>query len=499
MSKDKTKTGKKGPYIKGGVIPKNEFFAYCFGGFGQGMIYAVMSSFISDYYTNVLFLPHIFILLLMLLARVWDAINDPMMGSIVDHHTTKRGKMKPYIQFACFPIAILTFLMYWAPDGMSKQSLMIYCAFIYVLWGMSYTIGDVPFWGLPNVLTGNSEERGQQISFARTFNGVGSAIPTVMYLLIGYIMPGDDVATSKMKYLIMAITASVIGILFYFTSSMKVKERVIPPVVAKNRTGKSGLYRILHCKPLVLVIIMGVLSSGRYMMSAAAVHVSRYAFMGVNPNNIYLILQICSGGGMFISMLFMPLVMKKFDYKKIVILTNLVGAGASVVTTLVGWYTQNFYICAPFIFLQCVPLGVMNTISYAMICDSLDYMELETGYRDNGMGSACQGFINKLGNAIATAGISLVYILLKLDPSKIVGQSAKVSEAALLTTTQRFGMFSLITIIPGVSLLLCTIPVFFYNLSKKNMTEISKELNERRQVLSQVSESETNSNENSKY
>ena len=466
---------------KGWVIPKKEFYMFSVGALGQGMIYATMSSYISDYYTNVLLLPHVFILLLMLLARVWDAVNDPLMGMIVDRHTTKWGKMKPYVVFASIPIAVLTFLMFWAPSSMTNQTtLMIYCAVIYVLWGMIYTMADVPFWSLPNVMTPHHQERGQQISIGRTFNGVGSAIPMVLFAVLGMIMPGDDIATSKRKYLIMAIIASVMGIILYTNASFHVKERVVIPNKKRVQGERSGLSRIFHCKPLMLIIVMGVLSSGRYLMQAAAVHVARYAFSGTSTTAVFTVLQICSAGGMFGAMLFMPTLMKKFDYKKIVIVTCLAGFGASILTTLVGWFGNNFYICAPFVLLQCIPLGVLNVISYAMIGDSLDYMELTTGFRDNALGSACQGFVNKLGNAIATAGISLVYIIIGLDPAKIIGASASISEAAMLTSGQRFGMFSLISIVPGISLLLCAIPMFFYKISGKEKERITKELAEQR-------------------
>ena len=89
-------------------VGKKELWMFSLGGLGQGMIYAMMSSYISDYYLNVLHLTPVFVLMLMLLARVWDAINDPLMGMIVDRHTTKWGKMKPYILFAAAPIAALT-------------------------------------------------------------------------------------------------------------------------------------------------------------------------------------------------------------------------------------------------------------------------------------------------------------------------------------------------------------------------------------------------------
>ena len=78
-------------------VGKKELWMFALGAGGQGMIYAMMSSYISDYYINVLQLPLVFVLLLMLLARVWDAINDPLMGMYVDRHTTKRGRIKPYI------------------------------------------------------------------------------------------------------------------------------------------------------------------------------------------------------------------------------------------------------------------------------------------------------------------------------------------------------------------------------------------------------------------
>ena len=88
-------------------VPKKELTAFCVAGMGQGMIYALMSSYISDYYLNVLQLAPMFVLLLMLLARVWDAINDPLMGMIVDRSNLKSGKMIPFIRFALIPVAII--------------------------------------------------------------------------------------------------------------------------------------------------------------------------------------------------------------------------------------------------------------------------------------------------------------------------------------------------------------------------------------------------------
>ncbi|MGN1161046.1 MAG: MFS transporter, partial [Candidatus Fimenecus sp.] len=477
-------------------IPKKEMMSFCVAAMGQGMIYAMMSSYISDYYLNVLQLAPMFVLMLMLLARVWDAINDPLMGIIVDRRTTKRGKMKPYILYASIPIAILTILMYLSPN-LSKTNLMIYSAVVYVAWGMIYTMADVPFWSLPNVLTPDAEERGSVISLGRTFNGVGSAVPEVLFLVIGLTLPkilgiSDGLEYNKKKYLIMAVITVAIGMVLYVRSYFKVKERVLIPDRKSVPGEPSQLSRIFKCKPLMLVILMGVLSSGRYMVQAAAVHVARYAFyigpdlaglseaervaaIDASVSSVKTIFQVCAIVGMFGAMLFMPVLMKKFDYKKIVIVTCLLGFAASVFTTLIGWFTMNLYICIPFILISCIPLGVLNVISYAMIGDCLDYMELETGFRDNGLGSACQGFVNKLGNALATSGIVLMYMFIGLEPDKMLSSTA-VMAATDLAAGQRFAMFSLVSIVPGVSLLLCAIPMFFYKIAGKEKERITSEL-----------------------
>lgn len=483
-------------------IPKKEMRAFCFAAMGQGMIYAMMSSYISDYYLNVLQLTPMFVLLLMLLARVWDAINDPLMGIIVDRHTTKWGKMKPYILFASIPIGILTVLMYLSPN-LNKTSLMVYSAVVYVLWGMIYTMADVPFWSLPNVLTPDAQERGKTISLGRTLNGVGSAVPEVLFLVIGLTLPkilgsSDGLEYTKTKYLTMAIITVTIGILLYVRSYFKVKERVVIPDRKPHPGEPSNIKRIFKCKPLMLVIAMGVLSSGRYMVQAAAVHVARYAFyigpdlaglsqeervaaIEASVSSVKTIFQMCAIVGMFGAMLFMPLLMKKFDYKKIVIATCLAGFVASIFTTLIGWFTMNLYICIPFILISCIPLGVLNVISYAMIGDCLDYMELKTGFRDNGLGSACQGFVNKLGNALATSGIVLMYMFIGLEPEKMLSSDV-VMAATDLARSQNFAMFSLVSIVPGVSLLLCAIPMFFYKISGKRKQQIMEELAKKREA-----------------
>ena len=480
-------------------VPKKEVTAYALAALGQGLVYSCMSSYITDYYMSVLKLNAMFVILLMLLARVWDAINDPMMGMIIDRKTTKWGRMKPYPVLTAIPIAILTILMFVNPgfDTQNKSVwLYVYVAFVYVLWGMTYTVSDVPFWSIANVMTPNPKERANIISYGKTVGGIGSAVTVALPIIVGFIIADMDIERANiLKYAIMAVSMALIGMPLFSISSFTVKERIEIPDAKKREQGEpSTLSRIFHCKPLMLVVLSGMLSFGRYMLQAAAPHVARYSglYIGSKPqtveeyntniSNVALIIQVCAAIGMFGAMLFLPKLYKKFEYKHIMIVSCLGGFVASIFTVIVGWTTKNLLICIPFMLISSIPLGVINNVSFAMVCDCLDFMEWETGFRNSGLGSACQSFVNKIGNAFATVAIILMYIVVNIDVNQLnVGKGEAVVQAINgLSSSQNFAMFSLVTIVPGISLLLCAIPLFFYDIVGEKKAKITSELAERR-------------------
>ncbi len=476
-------------------VPKGEVKTYAIAALGQGLVYSCMSSYVTDYYMNVLTLNAMFVIMLMLLARVWDAINDPMMGMIMDRKTTKWGRMKPYPILTAIPIAALTILMFVNPgfDTENKSIwLYVFVAVVYVAWGMIYTVSDVPFWSMPNVMTPNPKERGNLISYGKTVGGIGSAVTVALPIIVGFIIADMDVKEANiLKYAIMAISMAVIGMPLFAMSSFKVKERIQIPDATKRAPGEpTSLSRIFHCKPLMLVVLSGMLSFGRYMLQAAAPHVARYSgfYIGKKPetvaeynsniSSVALVIQVCAAIGMFGAMLFLPKLYKKFEYKHIMIVSCIGGFAASVCTLVIGWTTKNLLICIPFMLISSIPLGVINNVSFAMVCDCLDFMEWKTGFRNTGLGSACQSFVNKIGNAFATVAIILMYIVVNIDVSTMnVGSGQQVVDAInSLSTTQNFAMFSLVTIVPGISLVLCAIPLFFYDLTGAKKQKVFEEL-----------------------
>lgn len=470
--------------------------AYAVGALGQGMVYAIMSSYISDFYLSVLKLTPVFVLLLMLLARIWDAVNDPIMGYIVDRSNFKNGKMRPYLIFTPIPIAILTVLLFFAPN-LSGWQLMVYAAVTYIAWGMIYTASDVPFWSLPNVMTPNPDERGNIISNARTANGIGSAVPMAIFMVLGFILPKFNLSGTeleKTKYMTIALICAILGNLLFVRVYFKTKERVNIPAPPKKAKGEPGALKLIFtCKPLILTALMGILSSARYMYQAGAVHVARYSFyigkdltglsaseqetaLQSNISLVSTVFAVATAAGMFGAMLVMPLLFKKFNYKQIVIFTSIIGFAASMAIWFIGY--EHFWACVPFLVLSCIPCGAINICAFAMVGDCLDYMEWKTGRRLTGMGSAIQSFVTKLGNAISTSFIVLMYIIVNLDVASI---NANVTANPLeMSSTVRTGMFSLVSIIPGISLLICILPIFFYDLVGEKKKKITKELEAQR-------------------
>lgn len=477
-------------------VPNKEWIAYSVGALGQGMVYGIMSSYISDFYLNVLKVTPIFVLLLMLLARVWDAINDPIMGYIVDHANPKHGKMRPYLLYTPIPVAVLTFFLFFAPNLADSQK-MIYAGITYVLWGMIYTASDVPFWSLPNALTPNADERGSIISKARTTNGIGSAIPMALFMVLGFILPKFNLSGTQLeqtKYTVMALICSIIGNLLFVRVYFKTKERVnIPIPPKKEKFQPNALKLIFTCKPLMLTALMGILSAARYMFQAGAVHVARYSFytgkdltgltgsdleqaLQSNISTVSTVLAGASAIGMFGAMLAVTPLIKRFSYKQIIIASSLLGSASSLAMWFIGY--NHFWACVPCLLISTIPCGTINVCAFAMVGDCLDYMELKTGVRLTGMGSAIQSFVVKFSNAIATSFIILMYIIVDLDVASI---SASVTANPLeMTHTVRQGIFSIISLIPAISLLLCIIPMFFYNITGEYRDNMEKDLAKQR-------------------
>ena len=152
----------------------------CFGvgAVGLDLSYGMFYSFLSYYLSSVLGLKEAFLLLLTPIARIWDGINDPMMGTIVDNTRTKHGKYRPWILIGAICNAVVLFLLF-TNFGMSGTKLYIYIGVMYILWGMTNTMADIPYWSMVPSFTSDPKDRNLVSTVARTFSGLGQGIITV--------------------------------------------------------------------------------------------------------------------------------------------------------------------------------------------------------------------------------------------------------------------------------------------------------------------------------
>ncbi len=213
----------------GGSLGLRDYVSYGFAGFGQNMVYGMMNTYLMIFYTDVFIIPSTTVGTMFLIAKLWDAINDPIMGTFVDRTRTKYGKMRPYLLYMPVPIAVITILLFIAP-GFSLSGKIIYMYITYILWGMIYTVCDVPYWSLSSVMTPHVGERTNLVSFTRFMTGVGIAIPTVVVSFL-MLLKDQGIATgltgSNSKiYGFTAILMAVIGCALLSLGFFGTKERV---------------------------------------------------------------------------------------------------------------------------------------------------------------------------------------------------------------------------------------------------------------------------------
>jgi len=453
-------------------VTKREKFAFAFAAMGSYMIAGFANGYLTIFFTDLLIVTPSFVFGLMLFARVWDMVNDPIMGIIVDKTNTKYGKMRPYVfigAIAMFTFTILLFLPIYKAAPLTK---MIYAAIMYICYGMAYTLVDVPAMGLMSVATPNSKEMADLLSFYVTIGSVAAVIPMGLIPLFVEIIPSKIWAYFAFAIFAGSLTAAAYLILFFkskercATQTASIKVRDMLKVVSKN-------------KPMALTLLASMIAGTRYLIMPAAMYVATYVIrMGdLSAETVTLILSAIVGGGMFAGILLSPKLYAKFGYKRVYLTSAFVGAAFLGAGFFVGVY-GNYYASLAFVAIGGLALGTYNVLPYPMVGDSLDYLEWKTGQRMEGVCFSLNSFVTKFNNAIGSIGIDIGLMAIGYKQPIESGVPLPQSEG-----TQR-GIFALVTLIPAIGFLLSAIPIFFYDFCGEKKEQILAELAERRKACS---------------
>ncbi|MGN1122920.1 MAG: MFS transporter [Eubacterium sp.] len=449
-------------------IKKREKAAYGIAAMGSYMAAGVVQSYLMYFFTDILIVPSTFVMVLMIVARVWDAVNDPIMGVIIDSTNTKYGKMRPYVLAGSFCMLVSTIVLFFPFTSAPKSAKMVFAAVTYILFGMSYTIVDVPAMGLMSVATPNADERASLLSFYVTVGSVGSLLPVALLSVF------QSFVTEKWVYFVMAVFVGVITFVSYFNLFLKSKERC--STHTEKIKPRDMLKVAVKNRPMLMTLLMSMIASPRYLIMPAAMYIATYVIhiRGMNSGAVLILLYLVVGTGMFAGILLAPVVYKKIGYKNTCIIFAVIGTAGLVSAYFAGM--KSYFIAMPFMTIGGLGLGAYNVLPYPMVGDSLDYLEWKTGERMEGTCFSLNSFVTKFNNAVGFIGLSVALILFKFQEPTTAGVALEQTEFT------KNGLFSLVTIIPGISFLLSLIPVFFYNFSGKNRVRILNELNQKRNI-----------------
>ena len=508
-----------------GVQPK-EAIAYSVAGFGQNFICTIIGSYLTVFLTDALLFgaddPNAMIgklsgakavAYLMLATRIFDAFNDPIMGSVVDKTRTKWGKCRPYLKWMAIPIGIMTVLCFLPVFQAMDTSSFIAIAIIYVIWSVTYTIADVPYWGLSTCLTNDTTVRGNILTIARLVCTLGAGIVTVGVPIItnaltatykytendisriiedktaevnaivagqhktleeaartfvGTVKVGSELAnadTLKMIYFVCAVVFVIAAIPMFFYGFKNTKERFTATDENVPSFGHN-LKLLFKNKELLLIVLSGVLGGARMVYSyTGGFYFAKYILM--NEGLYGLITMLVIPGGLVASVL-VPWMTKRFTKKWTYIIVHLFGGVIMTIMYFVGYDTPTKLIISGIgLVLLGIPQGVNNIMTYAMIGDTVDYLEWKTGERGEGICFAMQTLINKIGMAVgAFIGV------MALDIAKINTKTYEVGNEPAL--------WNVLVLSGAISMFACAIPMFFYSLTEKRQRELVAEIEARK-------------------
>ncbi len=460
-------------------IKKNEKIGFALAAVAGYLAAGLAQSYLMSFITDILLLSTTFLTVLMAIARVWDAINDPFMGILIDKHQSKEGKMRPFVKIGAIIMTVCCLLIFIPFDTtiVSPLFLMIWISVVYILFGMAYTLVDVPAMGLMSVATPNSKERANLLSFYVTVGTIGGLMPLAFFPVFEWAF-----GTNGWQYFALAVFTSIVVFVGYFTLYRNSKERCATQT--QNIKAKDMFKVASKNKPMLQSLLMSMLAAPRYMILPALLYIATYVYAGLfgadlTNGTVQLILNVIIGLGMFSGIFLTPVLYKKMGYRNTAFVSAIVG-GVSLCLAYMMWIIGQPYLTLPFLTLGGLGLGAYNVLPYPMVGDSLDYLEYETGERMEGVCFSMNSFVTKFNNAVGFIGFAVGLIIVGYIQPTVAGESL-----AQATSTVN-GMFALITLVPGISFFVSLIPMFFYNFHGDKKEAILAELEERRLATSKM-------------
>ena len=431
------------------VSARKQHVSVVVAGFGQNFILTTVTTFILVYllqYAHITVAGMAVVTGILTATKIFDAVSDPIMGSVIDKTRTRWGKMRPFILFSAFPVALLPTLLFAVPD-LPEAGKLTFFGVVFFLWGISYTACDVPYWGLIGSAFPDTTERTGVISQVRAYGGISLGIATLGMPWLAKLMSGGGDATATGWSLAVGISAFV-GMTLYLLAFVNTREKARPD------TGERLTLRVLFTTlgkntPLLLVLLGSVLGFGRYLVQAGG---AVFVIIAYGSETTFTFVGAAVILGLVLASFGTPLLMKRLSSKRLMISSTLVASLLYLGMYLAGF--ANLVAVLVFIFLTGLTLGIFGVVQTTMIADAVDDVERRTGVRNDGISFSTLTFVSKIMNALAVLVFGSFVVL------------ARYQDGVVITHTMQQVVWAGIALVPAVSCLVSVIPFAFYRLSR---------------------------------
>ena len=447
------------------------------------LVFSLVTTLLQKYYTDIFHLSPLFIMLMFIAARVWDGINDPIMGRIADTvRPSPRGRYRPWILYAAAPLALSAVLMFFKWPGLGEEGHMlrtcVYATATYIFFGMAYTVLQIPYGSLASVVTTDVSER-NKLSVWRSIGAALGSIPVLLIASFAYekrldeagnvVMGENGRAITDMQYepvirgvVIMAVCSLILLVVAFTLNRERVKTR--PQTAEKGATGKAIRLQFRNRAFVAVSLISMLLLAGQMFTQSFYTYLFDDYF---HANWMNLATQACSYSPMLIMMFLLPGMARRIGKKEVCA----VGVAAAAAANLVLFFLRGMdpgtlmWVFLALCFVSGIGLTTLVMQLWAMVTDAIDDIEVRTHSRDDGTAYSVFNFFRKLGQVLSAVCVN----------GALLGMNYRYEKGAVQTLDNLKKMYDLATLIPAVLFGVMALLLFaYYPLSRAKVAELQE-------------------------
>ena len=451
--------------------------AYGLGAVGKDMVYMLSASYVLYYFQDIMGVSAVAMGVILMAARIFDAFNDPIMGVITAKTKTKWGKFRPWLFIGTILNAVVLYVMFSAPPTLTAGGLVAYAAVFYILWGVTYTMMDIPYWSMIPAFTEGGKERENLTTLARSCAGVGSALITIITMKIVVMLGQGNEHAGFRKF---ALIIAVLFIVAETITCLAIKEK---STVEMKTASVGDMFKALvrNDQAMVIVLTIVLVNTSVYITSNLVIYFFKYDFGGATWYNAYTLFNMFGGAMQILSMMILfPLLRRKLNTIQIFytgIGMAVLGYAALIVLAFATKMSNVFILFVPGFFIFAA-VGLLTVLTTVFLANTVDYGEIKTNSREESVIFSMQTFVVKLASGVAALAASLTLAIFHIQKDSGEGAAQQVLQIA---ESSRVGLRLSMTIIPIVLLVIAAL-VFRkkYILTDAKIEELSAEIRARR-------------------